>query len=51
MVSRHLGHSSVMMTLGIYGHEMAGWQKGVADAFADAMDDDQHDEEKQYEQR
>ena len=37
MVSRRLGRSSVVTTLDNYGHVMAGWQKGVADAFAKAM--------------
>ena len=45
VVSKRLGHSSVSMTLDIYGHSMAGWQKGVADAVADAMEDGQDDEE------
>ena len=38
VVSRRLGHSSVVTTLDTYGHVMAGWQKGEADAFAEAME-------------
>ena len=37
VVSRRLGHASVTTTLDTYGHVMAGWQKDVAEAFAEAM--------------
>ena len=46
VVSRRLGHSSVTMTLDAYGHAMAGWQQGVADAVAEAMDDDPDNHER-----
>ena len=39
-VSRRLGHSSVSMTMDIYGHVLAGWQRDVADAFAQEMESD-----------
>ena len=38
VVSRRLGHSSVTTTLETYGHVMPGWQKDVAEAFAQAME-------------
>ncbi len=37
LVSKRLGHSSVSMTLNIYGHLLPGWQKEAAVAFAKAM--------------
>ena len=37
LVSKRLGHSSVSMTLDVYGHLMPGWQKEVAEVFARAM--------------
>lgn len=37
LVSKRLGHSSVSMTLDIYGHLLPGWQKEAATAFAKAM--------------
>ena len=37
VVSNRLGHSSVSMTLDIYGHTMPGWQRTAAEAFAKAM--------------
>ena len=41
VVSQRLGHSSVSMTLDIYGHSIPGWQRETADAFARAMQTDQ----------
>ena len=38
VVSRRLGHSNVRTTLDIYGHSIPGWQKEIADAFAQAME-------------
>ena len=38
LVSKRLGHSSVSMTLDIYGHLMPGWQKEAANVFAKAME-------------
>ena len=40
VVSKRLGHSSVSMTLDIYGHTIPGWQRSAAEAFAKAMRDD-----------
>ena len=40
VVSKRLGHSSVSMTLDIYGHTIPGWQRSAAEAFAQAMEDD-----------
>ena len=40
VVSARLGHSSVNTTLAAYAHCMPGWQRGTADAFAQAMDAD-----------
>lgn len=37
VVSRRLGHSSVTTTLDVYGHSIPGWQKEVANAFAQTM--------------
>ena len=37
VVSNRLGHSSVSMTLDIYGHTIPGWQRATAEAFARAM--------------
>ena len=37
VVSNRLGHSSVSMTLDIYGHTIPGWQRTAAEAFAKAM--------------
>lgn len=37
LVSKRLGHSSVSMTLDIYGHLLPGWQKEAAVNFAKAM--------------
>ena len=37
LVSKRLGHSTVSMTLDIYGHLMPGWQKEAAEVFAKAM--------------
>lgn len=37
LVSKRLGHSSVSMTLDVYGHLMPGWQKEAAEVFARAM--------------
>ena len=34
LVSKRLGHSSVSMTLDIYGHLIHGWQQEAAWAFA-----------------
>ena len=41
VVSQRLGHSSVSMTLDIYGHSIPGWQRETAEAFARAMQTDQ----------
>ncbi len=38
LVSKRLGHSTVSMTLDIYGHLLPGWQREAADAFARLMD-------------
>ena len=35
---RRLGHTSVLTTLDTHAHVMPGWQKGVAGAFAEAME-------------
>ena len=40
VVSKRLGHSSVSMTLDTYGHSIPGWQRSAAEAFAQAMRDD-----------
>jgi integrase len=37
LVSKRLGHSSVSMTLDVYGHLMPGWQREAAEVFAKAM--------------
>ena len=37
VVSKRLGHSNVSITSDIYAHSLPGWQKGTAEAFADAM--------------
>ncbi len=37
LVSKRLGHSTVSMTLDIYGHLLPGWQREAAKAFAKAM--------------
>ena len=37
-VSRRLGHASVSTTLDIYGHVLAGWQRELADGFAQEME-------------
>ena len=37
LVSKRLGHSSVSMTLDIYGHLLPGWQREAAEVFAKAM--------------
>jgi len=41
VVSQRLGHADPSITLRIYGHVLAGWQRGAAHAFAEAMDDDE----------
>ena len=41
VVSQRLGHADPGITLRIYGHVLAGWQKGAAQAFAEAMDADE----------
>ena len=38
LVSKRLGHSTVSMTLDIYGHLMLGWQREAAEVFARAME-------------
>lgn len=38
LVSKRLGHSTVSMTLDIYGHLMPGWQTEAANVFAKAME-------------
>ena len=38
--SNRLGHSSVSMTLDIYGHSIPSWQRDAAEAFARAMQKD-----------
>ena len=40
VVSRRLGHSSLATTADIYGHLLSGWQREVADAFAQEMESD-----------
>ena len=37
LVSKRLGHSTVSMTLDIYGHLLPGWQREAAEVFAKAM--------------
>ena len=37
LVSKRLGHSTVSMTLDIYGHLLPGWQREAADVFAKVM--------------
>jgi integrase len=37
LVSKRLGHSTVSMTLDVYGHLMPGWQREAAEVFAKAM--------------
>ena len=37
LVSKRLGHSSVSMTMDVYGHLMPGWQREAAEVFAKAM--------------
>ncbi|MCY4416116.1 MAG: tyrosine-type recombinase/integrase [Chloroflexi bacterium] len=39
VVSQRLGHADPSITLRIYGHVLTGWQKGAAQAFAEAMED------------
>ena len=43
VVSQRLGHKDPSITLKIYGHVLSGWQKGAAETFADAMDDDEEE--------
>ena len=38
VVSRRLGHSNLSITMENYGHVLPGWQKNLADDFAEAMD-------------
>ena len=38
LVSKMLRHSSVSMSLDIYGHLMPGWQREAAEVFAKAME-------------
>ncbi len=38
LVSKRLGHSTVSMTLDVYGHLMPGWQREAAEVFAKAME-------------
>ena len=38
LVSKRLGHASIVTTGDIYGHLLPGWQKGAANAFAKAME-------------
>ena len=37
LVTKRLGHSTVSMTLDIYGHLLPGWQREAAEVFAKAM--------------
>ena len=37
LVSKRLGHSTVSMTLDVYGHLMPGWQREAANVFAQVM--------------
>ena len=37
LVSKRLGHSTVSMTLDIYGHLLPGWQREAAEVFAKVM--------------
>ena len=37
VISKRLGHSNVSITSDIYAHELPGWQKEAANAFAAAM--------------
>ena len=37
LVSKRLGHSSVSMTLDVYGHLVPGWQREASEVFAEAM--------------
>lgn len=39
VVSQRLGHADPSITLRIYGHVLTGWQKGAAQAFAEAMEE------------
>ncbi len=39
MISRRLGHSSVAMTLDLYGHVLKGAQSRLANLFAEYMED------------
>ena len=41
VVSQRLGHADPSITLRVYGHVLAGWQKGAAQAFAEAMGDEE----------
>ena len=40
VVSKRMGHSSVSITLDIYGHALPGWQRETADAVAQAINSD-----------
>ena len=40
IVSKRLGHASVSTTADIYAHSLPGWQKQAAEAFAQAMKDE-----------
>ena len=37
LVSKRLGHSTVSMTLDIYGHLLPGWQREAAEVFTKTM--------------
>ena len=41
VVSKRLGHSNVSITSDIYAHVLPGWQKETAEAFAEAMEEDE----------
>ena len=45
VASQRLGHSSVSITIDIYGHVLEGWQRETADSFAQRMEADPKDAE------
>ena len=45
VVSQRLGHSSVSITIDIYGHVLEGWQRETAESFARRMADQPVDDQ------
>lgn len=45
VASQRLGHSKTSITTDIYGHVLDGWQREIADSFAQTMDDQTMDDQ------